>query len=89
MDITFLAQAVVPVVLGICLLVGYIIKQYIHKVPNDAIPVMVTILGVLLNIWVAGFAITPEIILSGMFSGLASTGLYELLRNMINKSGDK
>lgn len=89
MDLAFLSQAVVPVVLGICLIVGYIIKQYIKKVPNDYIPVLVTILGVLLNIWVAGFAITPEIILAGMFSGLASTGLYELLRNLINKSGDK
>lgn len=89
MDLAFLSQAVVPVVLGICLIVGYIIKQYIKKVPNDYIPVLVTVLGVLLNIWVAGFAITPEIILAGMFSGLASTGLYELLRNLINKSGDK
>ena len=89
MDLAFLSQAVVPVVLGICLIVVDIIKQYIKKVPNDYIPVLVTILGVLLNIWVAGFAITPEIILAGMFSGLASPGLYELLRNLINKSGDK
>lgn len=86
MDLAFLAEAIVPVVLGICLMIGYLIKNHIKQIPNDIIPIVVTLLGVLLNVWVAGFAITPEIILGGMFSGLASTGLYELMRNMINKN---
>ena len=42
------------------------------------------VLGVMLNIWVAG-RINIEVLLAGMFSGLASTGLYETFRNMINK----
>jgi hypothetical protein len=33
--------------------------------------------------------INAEVILGGMISGLASTGLYEMLRNLLNKDGKK
>ena len=41
------------------------------------------VLGVLLNMWIS-WGVTPEIILGGLISGLASTGLYEAFRNMIS-----
>ena len=46
------------------------------------------LLGVAMNIWVAG-AFTPEVLLGGMFSGLASTGLYEALRNLIERKSEE
>ena len=42
------------------------------------------VLGVVLNVW-AQRGISPEIILMGMFSGLASTGLHQTLKNLIAK----
>lgn len=74
-----LANYAIPVIVGICVCVGYIIK---HLIPTDKInrfiPLIVGVLGVLLNIWLK-FGISPEILLEGLVSGLSSTGLYELV----------
>lgn len=86
----FLNDYMVLVVLGICLCVGYIIKYVIpSKAVNQYIPLIVGVLGVLLNIWANSFAISPEILLGGLVSGLASTGMYEALRNFIERFNDK
>ena len=45
------------------------------------------ILGLVLNLWLYKFDLTPEVILGGLFSGLASTGLYEAFSNLIEKAG--
>lgn len=84
MDISELREYVVVIVLGICLCVGYILKNLIptDKI-NRFIPLIMGVLGVLLNMWI-GWGVTPEIILGGLISGLASTGLYEAFRNMIS-----
>lgn len=83
-DLSMLNEYFVLVVVGVCLCVGYVIKQSLDFIPNKYIPLIMAVLGVILNIWVAG-RIDIEILLAGMFSGLASTGLYETFRNMINK----
>lgn len=83
-DLSMLNEYFVLVVVGVCLCFGYVIKQSLDFVPNKYIPLIMAVLGVILNIWVAG-RIDIEILLAGMFSGLASTGLYETFRNMINK----
>lgn len=84
MDISELREYVVIIVLGICLCVGYILKNLIptDKI-NRFIPLIMGVLGVLLNMWIS-WGVTPEIILGGLISGLASTGLYEAFRNMIS-----
>ena len=83
MDIGFLTEYAIPLIVGICLCVGYIIK---NLVPSDSInkfiPLIMGVLGVLLNFWV-NQQFTAEVLLGGLFSGLASTGLYELFRNLI------
>mgnify|MGYP004658738803 CR=1 FL=1 len=85
MDLGFLTEFAVPVIVGICLCVGYIIKNVIpdEKV-NQFIPLIMGIMGIALNIWING-AFTAEILLGGLFSGLGSTGLYEMFRNLISK----
>lgn len=75
----FLQKYIILVVLAICLCVGYIIKHLIRaKWLNKFIPLIVGVLGVLLAIWDAGWKFTPEILLAGLVSGLASTGSYEM-----------
>lgn len=90
MDLSFLTNYINPVILGICLLVGYVIKTAIPAIKNRYIPLAAlslgTIIAVLINL---GQNINAEVLLGGMISGLASTGLYEMLRNLISKDGKK
>lgn len=82
----FLNDYIVLVVVGICLCVGYILK---NLVPSDKInrfiPLIVGLLGVGINIWHNGFSLTPEILFGGFVSGIASTGLYEAFSQFIKK----
>lgn len=79
-----LAEYVVVVVVAICLAVGYVIKHSLDFIPNKFIPLIMAVLGVGLNIWINNGLFTAEILLGGLASGLASTGAFELVRN-INK----
>lgn len=80
-----LLRYVVIVVLAICLCLGYVIKHSIPFIPNKYIPLIMGIAGVILNVWINGWSFTPEILLGGLASGLASTGTYEMVRNIMNK----
>lgn len=85
MDINFLNEFAIPVIIGICLCLGHIIKTSITKINNKYIPLIMAVIGVLLNIWINGM-INPNIILGGLFSGLCSTGLHQLfVKTFINK----
>ena len=86
MDITFLNEYFIPVIVGICLCVGYVIKTSIPKVHNSLIPMILSILGLLINIWL-NHTINPSIVLGGLFSGLASTGLHQMFKNLIKVEG--
>lgn len=83
-----LTQYVVVLVLAICLGLGYVIKHSLDFIPNKYIPLIMVVIGVILNVWFNGFTFTPEILLGGLASGLASTGAFELIRNSTNKDGD-
>lgn len=80
----FLNDYIVLMVVGICLCIGYVLKHavYSDKV-NRFIPMIMMILGTLVNVWLNGFTITPEILLGGMASGLASTGMHQLFKQFI------
>lgn len=69
----------VPITLAICFCIGYIVKKWIADVDNRYIPTIVAVVGVIVNVWVMG-TFTPEVILGGLASGLASTGLDQLIR---------
>lgn len=84
----FLQEYFVPVIAGICLCVGFIVKSW-ENVPNKYIPTIVGLLGLFLSICMHWGAVTPEAILGGLFSGLASTGLYEAFRNLIGEQEEK
>ena len=85
-DLAFLGEFVVLLVVGICLCVGLILKNVVPTEGiNRWIPLIMGLLGVALNIWIE-MAITPEVLLGGLFSGLASTGLHQVFKQLINKS---
>lgn len=80
----FLNDYLVLIVVGICLCVGYVLK---HIVPSDKvnrfIPLIMLMLGTIINVWLNDFAFTPEILLGGMASGLASTGMHQMFTQFI------
>lgn len=83
----FLSEYMLPVVLGVCLCVGYVVKMWIKDVDNKYIPTIVAVLGIFLSSWISSWSITPDVILSGLVSGLASTGLHQLFKQYIDKQG--
>jgi len=77
-----LNQFIVVAVMAICLCLGYVIKHSLNAIPNKYIPLIMAVLGVILNVWMNAWSFTPEILLGGLASGLASTGAFELIRNI-------
>ena len=85
MDLSFLSEYLVLVIVGICLCVGYIVKKWIKDVDNKFIPTSCAVLGVFLAIGLNSWTVTPAIILSGLLSGMASTGLHQLFVQYLDK----
>ena len=80
----FLGDLYVPIVMAICLCVGYILKHWMKDVNNKIIPTVLAVLGAVCACINAG-DITLEIITSGAVTGLASTGIHQLFKQMIEK----
>lgn len=80
-----ITRYVVVIVLAICLCLGYVIKHSITFIPNRFIPLIMAVTGTILNVWINGWTFTPEILLGGLASGLASTGTYEMIKNIMEK----
>lgn len=73
----FLNQYLAPVIVGLCLGTGYIVKHWIEDVDNKIIPTLCGALGVLLACWINWGDVTADVVLTGLLSGLASTGLHQ------------
>ena len=86
MDFGLLTEYFVMVVMVACLVVGYIIKHatFLKWIDNNNIPVILAIVGGVLNIFVSGFSI--ESIVYGAVMGLASTGLHQAFTKFVEKS---
>ena len=84
--VTILTDHFVLVVMVACLVVGYIIKHatFLKWIPNDDIPVVLAILGAIVNTIVGGLSI--DSIVYGALMGLASTGLHQAFKQFIEKS---
>lgn len=84
MDITFLSEYMAPVIIGLCLCVGYVVKHWVADVDNKIIPTMCAALGVAVAVWTHWGNTTPEVVLTGLASGLASTGLHQVFKQMLD-----
>lgn len=82
MDISLLFEYINGVTWGMCLCIGFTLKSLFKKFPNRFIPLSMLVIGMLINT-VLYHNVTPDILLSGMLSGLVSTGSYEVLKNAI------
>lgn len=64
------------------LIIGFLVKDSIRVIPNRYIPLICSVIGLVMNIWI-NKSFTPEILVSGLISGVAATGMFELVRNLI------
>ena len=80
---TILADHFVLVVVLACLIVGYIIKHatFLTWIPNDDIPLILAVVGGVLNVFVSGLSL--ESVVFGAFMGLSSTGLHQIFKEFI------
>lgn len=75
-------QYIMPVAAVICAVVCYIAKTAINSERFDRfIPLCSAILGLIIVAW-ASQGFTPEIVAQGLVSGLAATGMYELVKQL-------
>ena len=90
-DVSFLLEYIDVITLGICICVGFALKyaKIFEKLDNHYIPLSMLTLGCIINIITHIGNVNASVVLGGMVSGLASTGLYEMIRNLINKDGNK
>ena len=83
----FLNAYVIPEIMALCLLLGFIIKLWIKDVDNRWIPTIVAVVGagtaVLMNL----DAVTIDVIVGGAVSGLASTGLHQMFKQWMDNGG--
>lgn len=94
MDLSFLSDYYIPVVLVACLVVGYCIKHitWLDKVANEYIPTILAVLGAVLAVlsaYLGKSQVTLETVVYGAFTGLASTGLHQAFTQIINKSEEE
>lgn len=89
MDFTIITEHFVLVVTVACLVVGYIIKHatFLKWISNSDIPVILAVVGAVLNAVVSGVSI--ESIVYGAVMGLSSTGLHQAFKNFVEGSKTK
>lgn len=83
MDLSIVTDFISPIILVGCLGIGYALHSLNLKILDSFLPIISTILGIAAAIWSFG-TIDLNTVVTGMISGLASTGLYEALKNMLN-----
>lgn len=91
MDLSFLSDYYIPVVLVACLVVGYCIKHitWLDKIANEYIPTVLAVLGAVLAVlssYLGKSPVTLETVVYGAFTGLASTGLHQAFTQIISKN---
>lgn len=81
---SYVEQVLSPAIVAACYIIGVIIKRYVTKIPNRYIPLINGTLGIVLAC-ALNQDITLMIIIEGLVSGWASTGLFETRRNLISE----
>lgn len=86
-DMSIFNELALPLVVAACLVLGYIIKKWVKDVDNKYIPTILAAVGVVLACLVK-WDISVEIVVSGAFSGLVSTGLHQMFKQLVQPADD-
>ena len=83
-NLEFLQELYVPIVMAICLCVGYILKHWMEDLNNRVIPTVLAVLGAVCACVHVG-NVSLELIAAGAITGLASTGVHQVFKQWIEK----
>ena len=82
----FISEYISVIALVAALCVGYILKNLVpNEEVNKFIPLIAAMVGLVICLWEVGWIATPETVVMGIVSGLASTGLYEAFKQFIGQ----
>lgn len=86
MDFSALTEHFVLVVMVACLIVGYLVKHasFMKWLPNNDIPIVLAVIGGVLNPIVSGLSI--EAVIYGALMGLASTGFHQAFKKFVENT---
>lgn len=87
MDFSVLSGFFVMTVVVGCLVVGYIIKHSLTFIPNNYIPAILAVVGIVLNLIVSGVNI--ESVVYGAVMGLSSTGMHQAFKQFVENEQNK
>lgn len=79
----FIAEYFIPIVLVACLVVGYIMKNFMPT-DNKYIPLTLAIIGAVLGCW-SNQSVTLVSIVGGAVSGLSAVGLHQVFKQFIDE----
>ena len=82
MTLDFLTEYFVPIVVAACLILGFCMKQ-LKIIPDKFIPTILAVVGAVLSC-VNSKDVSLQIVVYGAFSGLASTGLHQAFKQIID-----
>ena len=89
MDLSFLSNYTVAVIVGICLVTGYITKKWVKDLDNKYIPAIVGLCGGVLGVaalytGLQDFPATDPLtaVAVGIVRGLAATGVNQAIKQM-------
>lgn len=85
MDLSFLTDYYVPLVLVACLVIGYCVKhiRWLDVVADEYIPTILAVIGAIIACVNVG-GVSLQDIVAGAVTGLASTGLHQAFTQIIN-----
>ena len=82
MNLEFVFEHFVPIVLVDCLMIGYIIKKSLDIIPNKYIPMILAVAGAFISC-VEGGGLTLDNVVYGAVTGLASTGMHQAFTRLV------
>lgn len=84
MELSFITEMYIPLVVTACLMIGYILKKWIKDLDNKWIPTICCVAGAFFACILNQTADLSSIV-AGAASGLASTGLHQAFRQLIEQ----
>ena len=87
MDLNFLTEYYIPVVVVACLVIGYCCKHTptLAWLNNHLIPGLLAVIGAVFGC-IANGGVTLNNIVYGAFSGLASVGFHQVFKQWIERA---
>lgn len=81
-DSSILGPFIIPIALVICWVLGAVIKNCIkNETLNQYIPLILAVVGVIICAWDT-MSFTPTVVAQGLVTGFASSGTYDLIKNL-------